>query len=89
MASSDSPAISTPPRSIVRPGNKPEGPSGWEEKRIERHVSDTQQAQEAEEERESATGLKGLKEKIHKLGEKMAFVEPKGAQRDEGNQVSC
>ncbi|KAN0064558.1 hypothetical protein ACQY0O_002186 [Thecaphora frezii] len=58
--------------SIVRPGQAPEGPPGWEAQRIQRE-------EEARQGGEAATGggLQNLKHKVHQLGEKMHLVEPK------------
>ncbi len=66
-----------PTASVIRPGKAPEGPPGWEERRIEKQI----EAQEAQEKRnhrrENSTGIAGMKEKIHNLGEKMHLVEPR------------
>ncbi|PWN46242.1 hypothetical protein IE81DRAFT_319122 [Ceraceosorus guamensis] len=91
---------STTPASIVRPGASPEGPPGWEEKRVaqvEAHQaeeagsacvaasqSDTRQGTgsnsnaDGTEEREGLA--QKLKDQVHKVGEKLAFVPPKGGE---------
>ena len=65
-----------PIASVVRPGRAPEGPPGWEEKRIEKEQAATERTKE-ENERPPSTGLQGIKDKIHHLGEKMHLVVPK------------
>ncbi|GAK63168.1 uncharacterized protein PAN0_002d1371 [Moesziomyces antarcticus] len=66
-----------PVPSVIRPGKAPEGPPGWEERRIEKQINDQQANERRNHRRESSTGLAGIKEKVHKIGEKMHLVEPK------------
>lgn len=79
-----------PTPSVIRPGKAPEGPPGWEERRIEKQIEDQKAQEKRNHRRESSTGMAGIKEKVHKMGEKMHLVEPKDpAQRTEAQlQVS-
>ena len=67
----------TPTPSIIRPGKAPEGPPGWEERRIEKQVEAEQAQEKRNHRRENSSGMAGIKEKVHKIGEKMHLVEPK------------
>ncbi|SPO26242.1 uncharacterized protein UTRI_02518 [Ustilago trichophora] len=66
-----------PVASIIRPGKAPEGPPGWEERRIEKQIEQEKAQEKRNHRRESSTGIAGIKEKVHKIGEKMHLVEPK------------
>ncbi|EST08491.1 hypothetical protein PSEUBRA_001914 [Kalmanozyma brasiliensis GHG001] len=66
-----------PAPSIIRPGKAPEGPPGWEERRIEKQIQAEQAQERRNHRRENSTGIAGIKEKVHKIGEKMHLVEPK------------
>lgn len=73
----DMTTTSKPVPSVIRPGKAPEGPPGWEERRVEKQVQAEQAQEERNYQRENSTGLAGIKEKVHKIGEKMHLVEPK------------
>lgn len=68
---------SKPAPSVIRPGKAPEGPPGWEERRIEKQMQAEQAQEKRNHRRENSTGIAGIKEKVHKIGEKMHLVEPK------------
>ncbi|GAC92955.1 fungal specific transcription factor domain protein [Pseudozyma hubeiensis SY62] len=68
---------SKPVPSVIRPGKTPEGPPGWEERRVEKQVQAEQAQEKRNHRRENSTGMAGIKEKVHKIGEKMHLVEPK------------
>lgn len=68
---------SKPVPSIIRPGKAPEGPPGWEQRRIEKQIQEEKAQERRNHRRESSTGMAGIKEKVHKIGEKMHLVEPK------------
>ncbi|PWZ02140.1 hypothetical protein BCV70DRAFT_198419 [Testicularia cyperi] len=66
-----------PPPSIIRPGKAPEGPPGWEKRRIEKQVQQEQEQEKRNHRRENSSGMQGIKDKVHKIGEKMHLVEPR------------
>lgn len=70
--------------SIVRPGPDPAGPEGWEERRIEKEEAREEEAAanspqgKSGHHRSSSSGSgSGIKDKLHRVGEKLALVEPK------------
>lgn len=66
-----------PTASVIRPGKAPEGPPGWEQRRVEKHIEQSQEQERKNHRREHSSGVQGIKESFHKLGEKMHLVEPK------------
>nr|CDI52956.1 putative protein [Melanopsichium pennsylvanicum 4] len=66
-----------PVASVIRPGKTPQGPPGWEERRLEKQAQAEAVQQSRNHRRENSTGLAAIKEKVHKIGEKMHLVEPK------------
>lgn len=79
-----------PTASVIRPGKAPEGPPGWEERRIEKHIEQSEEQQRKNHRREQSTGVQGIKENLHKIGEKMHLVEPKDpAQRTAAQLQVC
>ncbi|KAJ1025645.1 hypothetical protein NDA18_003986 [Ustilago nuda] len=70
-------SVNKPAPSVIRPGKAPEGPSGWEERRVEKQIEQQQAQERRNHRRENSAGMAGIKEKVHKIGEKMHLVEPK------------
>lgn len=64
ISTSDSNSI---PPSTIRPGPSPQGPQGWEEKRVE-------QVREQHLQESQGNHPTSLKEKIHRVGEKLHLV---------------
>ncbi|KAJ1020723.1 hypothetical protein NDA16_004115 [Ustilago loliicola] len=69
--------VNKPVPSVIRPGKAPEGPPGWEERRVEKQIEAQETQERRNHRRESSTGMAGIKEKVYKIGEKMHLVEPK------------
>lgn len=69
--------VNKPAPSVIRPGKAPEGPSGWEERRVEKQIEQQQAQERRNHRRENSAGMAGIKEKVHKIGEKLHLVEPK------------
>ncbi|EPQ29425.1 uncharacterized protein PFL1_03180 [Pseudozyma flocculosa PF-1] len=78
----------TAPASIVRPGRAPEGPPGWEDERIRKEQAAAEQRQS--DQAGGAGGLQSMKDRLHKIGEKLDLVEPKDpAQQTQAQQQNA
>jgi len=77
-------STSVPP-SVIRPGPSPSGPEGWEEARVEKVTHQ----QELEKEAQNSKSQSSLKEKLHKVGEKLNLVpaDDDGRDRTEKGEI--
>jgi hypothetical protein len=66
-----------PVASVIRPGKESGGPPGWEERRVEKQLERQNEHERKNHQRQNSSGMQGIKDKVHRIGEKMHLIEPK------------